>query len=112
MKWAKYDAESDPHFFKPDVFDSLDKVQAAAREFKRMHNGEIDPQMSRRRWLTQFTASNVRINGKYTTYMDFNDEQQPLPAYVTRKGSELYSIRAFHQMHCVVSLQSRLSTRI
>ncbi|KAF6793407.1 hypothetical protein CSOJ01_13924 [Colletotrichum sojae] len=87
VKWAKYDAETDPHFFKPDVFDNLEKVQAAAREFKRMHN--------------DFTASNVRINGKYTTYMDFNDEKQPLPAYVTRKGSELYSIRAFHQMHCV-----------
>lgn len=53
--------------------------------------------------LTEFTASNVHINGKYTTYMDFNNERKPLPAYVTRKGSELYSIRAFHQMHCIVS---------
>ncbi|KAF9871765.1 hypothetical protein CkaCkLH20_10699 [Colletotrichum karsti] len=84
VKWMKYDDESDPHYFKPDVFDSIESVQEAARHFKMLHN-----------------ASNVRINGKYTTYMDFNDEQQPLPPYVTRKGSELYSIRAFHQMHCV-----------
>ncbi|TDZ32408.1 Cyclochlorotine biosynthesis protein R [Colletotrichum spinosum] len=95
VRWMKYDDESDPHYFKPDVFDSLDKVQAAAREFKMMHN-----------------ASNVRINGKYTTYMDFNDEKQPLPAYVTRKGSELYSIRAFHQMHCVSIIFEDIGYRV
>lgn len=54
--------------------------------------------------LIRCIASNVRINGKYSTYMDFDNKQQPLPAYVTRKGSELYSIRAFHQMHCIVSI--------
>ncbi|TDZ54111.1 hypothetical protein CTRI78_v006541 [Colletotrichum trifolii] len=95
VRWMKYDDESDPHYFKPDVFDSLDKVQAAAREFKMMHN-----------------ASNVRINEKYTTYMDFNDEKQPLPAYVTRKGSELYSIRAFHQMHCVSIIFEDIGYRV
>lgn len=68
----------------------------------------IEPHNFRKRCLLTMilAASNVRINGKYTTYMDFNDEKQPLPAYVTRKGSELYSIRAFHQMHCVVSLDT------
>ncbi|OLN96880.1 hypothetical protein CCHL11_02351 [Colletotrichum chlorophyti] len=96
VKWSKYDDDSDPHHFNSDAFDSLEKVRAAAREFKMMHNGGSNEPGS-----LSIIASNVRINGKYTTYMDFNDEKQPLPPYVTRKGSELYSIRAFHQMHCV-----------
>ncbi|KAL0932753.1 uncharacterized protein CTRU02_211716 [Colletotrichum truncatum] len=98
LKWMKYDDESDPHFFKADVFESLESVQRAAREFKMLHNGLL--------------ASNVRINGKYTTYMDFNDEKQPLPAYITRKGSELYSIRAFHQMHCVSIIFEDIGYRV
>ncbi|KAJ0168676.1 Lovastatin diketide synthase LovF [Colletotrichum tanaceti] len=64
VKWTKYDDETDPHYFKPDAFDNLDKVRAAARDFKMLHN-----------------ASNVHINGRYTTYMDFDNERQPLPAY-------------------------------
>lgn len=48
-------------------------------------------------------ASGVYINGDYSTYRGFDNETHDLPPYVTRKGSELYSIRAFHQMHCVVS---------
>ncbi|KAK1473067.1 hypothetical protein CCUS01_05674 [Colletotrichum cuscutae] len=104
VKWAKYDDESDPHYFKPDVFESLENVQAAARDFKMLHNGSLTLRYFTE-WvpvqLIRCTASNVRINGKYSTYMDFDNKQQPLPAYVTRKGSELYSIRAFHQMHCI-----------
>ncbi|KZL70922.1 hypothetical protein CT0861_01311 [Colletotrichum tofieldiae] len=95
VKWAKYDDETDPHYFKPDVFESLENVQAAAREFKMLHN-----------------ASNVRINGKYTSYMDFDSRRQPLPAYVTRKGSELYSIRAFHQMHCISIIFEDIGYRV
>ncbi|KXH40464.1 hypothetical protein CSAL01_01418 [Colletotrichum salicis] len=95
IKWAKYDDETDPHYFKPDVFENLESVQAAARDFKMLHN-----------------ASNVRINGKYSTYMDFDNNQQPLPAYVTRKGSELYSIRAFHQMHCISIIFEDIGYRV
>ncbi|KAJ0328550.1 hypothetical protein COL5a_004861 [Colletotrichum fioriniae] len=95
VKWAKYDDGTDPHYFKPDVFESLESVQAAARGFKMLHN-----------------ASNVRINGKYSTYMDFDNKQLPLPAYVTRKGSELYSIRAFHQMHCISIIFEDIGYRV
>ncbi|OHF03976.1 hypothetical protein CORC01_00838 [Colletotrichum orchidophilum] len=95
VKWAKYDDETDPHYFKPDVFKSLESVQAAARDFKMLHN-----------------ASNVRINGKHTTYMDFDGARRPLPAYVTRKGSELYSIRAFHQMHCISIIFEDIGYRV
>ncbi|KZL86379.1 hypothetical protein CI238_04755 [Colletotrichum incanum] len=95
VKWVKYDDETDPHYFKPNVFDSLESVQAAAREFKMLHN-----------------ASNVRINGKYTSYMDFDNRRQPLPAYVTQKGSELYSIRAFHQMHCISIIFEDIGYRV
>ncbi|KAK1469876.1 hypothetical protein CPAR01_12077 [Colletotrichum paranaense] len=102
VKWAKYDDESDPHYFKPDVFESLENVQAAARDFKMLHNVQ----------LIRCTASNVRINGKYSTYMDFDNKQQPLPAYVTRKGSELYSIRAFHQMHCISIIFEDIGYRV
>ncbi|WQF89978.1 Putative mycotoxin biosynthesis protein UstYa [Colletotrichum destructivum] len=95
VKWMKYDDETDPHYFKPDAFENLDNVRAAAKDFKMLHN-----------------ASNVHINGKYTTYMDFNNERQPLPAYVTRKGSELYSIRAFHQMHCISIIFEDIGYRV
>ncbi|CCF44862.1 hypothetical protein CH063_00535 [Colletotrichum higginsianum] len=95
VKWMKYDDETDPHYFKPDAFENLDNVRAAAKDFKMLHN-----------------ASNVHINGKYTTYMDFNNERKPLPAYVTRKGSELYSIRAFHQMHCISIIFEDIGYRV
>ncbi|KAK2758091.1 hypothetical protein CKAH01_16922 [Colletotrichum kahawae] len=107
VKWMKYDDDTDPHFFRPDVFDSIEKVQAAARDFKMLHNG-----MAIYLGALSSIASNVRINGKYTTYMDFNDDRQPLPAYVTRIGSELYSIRAFHQMHCVSIIFEDIGYRV
>ncbi|WQF86630.1 Putative mycotoxin biosynthesis protein UstYa [Colletotrichum destructivum] len=50
------------------------------------------------------SASNVRTNGRHATYMDLNDEVQPLPVYVTEKATEMYTIRAFHQMHCIYIL--------
>ncbi|CCF46928.1 hypothetical protein CH063_15511 [Colletotrichum higginsianum] len=85
LHWAKYNEESDPHHFNSSVFDTLENIHAAARVIKTMH------------------ASNVRTNGRRATYMDLNDEVQPLPVYVTEKGTEMYTIRAFHQMHCIVS---------
>lgn len=33
--------------------------------------------------------------------MDLEGNKKPLPVYVTSKGSQIYNLRAFHQMHCI-----------
>ncbi|KAG6353965.1 hypothetical protein INS49_005223 [Diaporthe citri] len=94
-RWTKYDDLSDAHHFREDVFESIENVRKAASHFKTLHN-----------------ASGVYINGDYSTYRGFDNETHDLPPYVTRKGSELYSIRAFHQMHCVSIILEDIGYRI
>lgn len=41
-RWTKYDDTSDAHYFKEDVFESIENVREASSRFKTLHNGKFD----------------------------------------------------------------------
>src|SRR5690242_12897677 len=57
--------------------------------------------------LNRKTASNVLTNGQIATYRDNNGVVHDLPTYRTSTGHEVYILRSFHQIHCIVSIPSR-----
>ncbi|KZL81172.1 hypothetical protein CI238_11648 [Colletotrichum incanum] len=87
LRWTNYvDDMTDPYYVEKDVFDNIEKVQATAARLKAVHNSSV-----------------VYINDKHTSYMGDDGNYRPLPPHKTSKGSEMYLIRALHQLHCVAS---------
>ncbi|OHW95280.1 hypothetical protein CSPAE12_06087 [Colletotrichum incanum] len=85
LRWTNYvDDMTDPYYVEKDVFDNIEKVQATAARLKAVHNSSV-----------------VYINDKHTSYMGDDGNYRPLPPHKTSKGSEMYLIRALHQLHCV-----------
>ncbi|KAF9697565.1 hypothetical protein EKO04_003957 [Ascochyta lentis] len=86
LKWTVFD-HTDPLFIDEDSFDTLVKTRATTKRLKLVHN-----------------SSNVLSNGKTATYLDNNGAIHDLPTYRTSTGREVYILRSFHQIHCIVCL--------
>ncbi len=54
------------------------------------------------RFWREEKAYDVLVGENHTSYVDESGVLRPLPPIVTKSGTEMYIIRGFHQMHCVV----------
>ncbi|KAK1973200.1 hypothetical protein LZ30DRAFT_671992 [Colletotrichum cereale] len=80
-----YNDSRDPYWVDEDVFDNLEDIQRAVRRLK---------------WLQNST--NIRANGRTTRYRDLDGKEAVLPSYRGSTSTELFGIRSFHQIHCVI----------
>ncbi|OLN96156.1 hypothetical protein CCHL11_03204 [Colletotrichum chlorophyti] len=91
-----YNDSRDPYWMDEDTFDSMEKLKHALRRLKWLHN-----------------ATNIRANGRYTRYRDWDGNENELPPYTTwTSGNEIYGIRAFHQMHCIIVMTEDYGYRL
>ncbi|KAK1570033.1 uncharacterized protein LY79DRAFT_527651 [Colletotrichum navitas] len=80
-----YNDSRDPYWIDEDTFDNLDDIRRAVRRLK---------------WLQNST--NIRTGGRTTKYRDMNGKEDVLPPYHGSTSTELFGIRSFHQIHCII----------
>ncbi|XPS95452.1 hypothetical protein M3J09_004742 [Ascochyta lentis] len=94
LKWTVFD-HTDPLFIDEDSFDTLVKTRATTKRLKLVHN-----------------SSNVLSNGKTATYLDNTGAIHDLPTYRTSTGREVYILRSFHQIHCIIVIAEEYGYRV
>ncbi|WQF84100.1 Putative mycotoxin biosynthesis protein UstYa [Colletotrichum destructivum] len=90
-----YNDSRDPYWMDEDTFDSPDVVRRVVRRLK---------------WLQNST--NIRANGRQTRYRDWDGREDALPSYHGSTPTEVFGIRSFHQIHCIIVMVEDYGLRL
>ncbi|KAK2029759.1 hypothetical protein LX32DRAFT_663044 [Colletotrichum zoysiae] len=84
-----YNDSRDPYWMNEDTFDNLEEIRRTIRRTIR-----------RLKWL--HNSTNIRANGRTARYRDLDGREAVLPPYIGSNPPEIFGIRAFHQIHCII----------
>ncbi|KAK1959706.1 hypothetical protein LY78DRAFT_707296 [Colletotrichum sublineola] len=90
-----YNDSRDPYWIDEDAFDNLDEFRRVVRRLK---------------WLQNST--NIHANGRTTMYRDFDGKEHVLPWYNGPRSYNLFGIRSFHQIHCIIVMVEDYGLRL
>ncbi|KAI1673237.1 DUF3328 domain containing protein [Pyrenophora tritici-repentis] len=94
LKWTAFE-HTHPLFIEEDSFDRFEKTRATVKRLKAVHN-----------------SSNVLTNGYTATYRGNDGLVHDLPTYRTSTGREVYILRSFHQIHCIIVIAEEYGYRV
>ncbi|KAK2777205.1 hypothetical protein CKAH01_12171 [Colletotrichum kahawae] len=90
-----YNDSRDPYWMDEDTFDNLDVIKRVVRRLK---------------WLQNST--NIRANGRQTRYRNWDGREDVLPSYHGSTPTEVFGIRSFHQIHCIIVMVEDYGLRL
>ncbi|TLD18020.1 hypothetical protein PspLS_10430 [Pyricularia sp. CBS 133598] len=94
-RWTYFSKDS-PYFVPEDTFYNINKTEAVVERIKRVHN-----------------SSNVLVNGHSADWKHPDGTMTKLPFYYsTGTVRQMYIIRAFHQMHCLIVITEEYGYRV
>ncbi|EFQ25769.1 hypothetical protein CGRA01v4_14163 [Colletotrichum graminicola] len=90
-----YNDSRDPYWIDEDTFEDLNAVRRVARRLK---------------WLQNST--NIRALDGTARYRDLDGKEATLPSYHGPAGTQLYGVRSFHQIHCIMVMVEDYGLRL
>ncbi|EAT77778.1 hypothetical protein SNOG_14926 [Parastagonospora nodorum SN15] len=57
-------------------------------------------------------STGVKVNGDYRSWIDENGMQRKLYPKITNTGEEVYLVASLHTMHCLVSRDKTLASKV
>ncbi|KAF4862255.1 Cyclochlorotine biosynthesis protein R [Colletotrichum siamense] len=96
VSWRSfYNDSRDPYWMDESTFDKLDVIRRVVRRLK---------------WLQNST--NIRANDRQTKYRDWDGREDVLPSYHGSTPTEVFGIRSFHQIHCIIVMVEDYGLRL